>query len=195
MLSPRPRDRGGRAGSLCLSSVGKGALGWLEWSPRGFATHGHCRLGTAGRRGWAWGNTELPGGWGGLAERGPGTGDRAQPPETALALPVQTRHVVGPGVCNQNAVSGETDSHPSTLFQESKEFVYEVAEETRSKVFGVVTPGYDIIARLRCVCTAPVGSTCPPRAREGSASRSLCNPGAQLGPPETVMRRPEPTAG
>lgn len=83
----------------------------------------------------------------------------------------------------------------NSVFQESKEFVYEVAEETRSKVFGVVTPGYDIIARLRCVCTAPVGSTCPPRAREGSASRSLCNPGAQLGPPETVMRRPEPTAG
>lgn len=194
MLSPRPRDGDGRGGALCLSSARKGALGWLEWSPRGC----HARAlpsGDSGEKRLGVGEHRAPRGLGAAGRAGTGTGDRAQPPETALALPVQTCPVVGPGVCNQNAVSGETDSHPSTLFQESKEFVYEVAEETRSKVFGVVTPGYDIIARLRCVCTAPVGSTCPPRAREGSASRSLCNPGAQLGPPETVMRRPEPTAG
>lgn len=62
------------------------------------------------------GEHRAPQGMGGAGRAGTGTGDRAQPLETALALPVQTRHAVGPGVCNQNAVSGETDSHPSTLF-------------------------------------------------------------------------------
>lgn len=43
---------------------------------------------------------------GGAAEWGPGTGDRAWPPETMLAPPVHAHCAVSPGCVNQNPVSG-----------------------------------------------------------------------------------------
>ncbi|XP_015988090.2 patatin-like phospholipase domain-containing protein 4 isoform X4 [Rousettus aegyptiacus] len=51
--------------------------------------------------------------------------------------------------------------------EECKEFVFAFAEETRSQVFGAVTPGYDFMARLR----REVESVLPPDAHEQAHSR------------------------
>lgn len=137
----------------------------------------------------------------GLGELGPGRpcGDQAPVTERGLRRRCWLRRSRR-AVRSAQAASGGTrclgkrDAASDSLFQECLEFVYAFAEETRSQAFGAVTPGYDFMARLRCVCGAPVGSPCPARAREGSALRSLRKPEAEPGrrPPETEARRSGP---
>lgn len=157
----------------------------VRWaSPRAGIAIGGDRGGR--RKGWEWENTELACGLGQLGEGRP-SGDRAPVTERGLRRRCwlhQSMRIVqsAQAASIRTQCLGERDSAGNSLFQECKEFVFAFAEETRSQVFGAVTPGYDFMARLRCVCSsAPVGSPCPARACERSVLRSLCKLKAQLG--------------